>query len=190
MSAFLVTMLKLRYYNRRSIVLLLLVILSVVFVDIVRMEATGYASGLGKNLENINLGRASVDQFALRWSNLIYTTQVYLGGQFSNFIIYILGLYWLFVSKFNEQSSIFIIIFLSIGIIPLFFGDELVQARTFYNIPFQIPAAIALNHLMKKSNNKNVILFAAACTWLVASSIVAVSNFPPELPHIGISSTT
>lgn len=120
MSAFLVTMLKLRYYNRRSIVLLLLVILSVVFVDIVRMEATGYASGLGKNLENINLGMASIDQFALRWSNLIYTTQVYLGGQFSNFIIYILGLYWLFVSKFNEQSSIFIIIFLSIGIIPLF----------------------------------------------------------------------
>jgi hypothetical protein len=181
MGVFLIVMLKTSYYNRRSIVLLLLVILSLVFIDTIRMEITGSSSGIEKDIENINLGRVSVDQFALRWSNLIYTTQVYLGGQFSNFIIYILGLYWLFIFRFSEQSSIFIIIFLSIGIIPLFFGDSLIQARTFYNIPFQIPAAIALNHMKQKANNKNIILFIAACTWLVASSIVAVSNFPPAL---------
>lgn len=182
MGIFLIVVLKTRYYNRRGIILLLLVILSLVFIDIVRMEITGSSGGIEKDIENINLGRISVDQFALRWSNLIYTTQVYLGGQFSNFIIYILGLYWLFIFRFSEQSSIFIIIFLSIGIIPLFFGDALIQARTFYNIPFQIPAAIALDHIKRKANNKNIVLFVAACIWLVASSIVAVSNFPSTFP--------
>jgi hypothetical protein len=66
-------------------------------------------------------------------------------------------------------------IFLSIGMIPLFIGDWTVQSRVYYNIPFQIPAAIALNHI--KERLKGTMILLPICLWLISISIVAVSNF-------------
>ncbi len=39
----------------------------------------------------------------------------------------------------HEPYNIFIMVFLSIGIVPLFFSDWVLQTRVLYNIPFQIP---------------------------------------------------
>ena len=60
-------------------------------------------------------------------------------------------MYWLYHSKLSEQSSIFLLIFLSLGVIPLFIGSIVIQARVFFDIPFQIPAAIALTYMRKHS---------------------------------------
>jgi hypothetical protein len=67
-----------------------------------------------------------------------------------------------------------------IGIPSLFLGDWIVQSRVFYNIPFQIPAAIALTYL--STQRYALRLFAPIYVWLVAISLWTVSNFYEVLP--------
>lgn len=175
MGVFLAVMLKLGYYRRESIVLLLLVVLSSVVIDVVRMTITGSAGGIEKDIHVANVTGAGPEQFALRWSNLTRTIYSYVGGQFSNFILLTLGLYWLFRCNLREPSSIFLIIFLSIGLIPFLLGDYLIQTRVFYDIPFQIPAAIGLSFIRKQTIGG--IMLLPICIWLISMTTTAVSNF-------------
>jgi hypothetical protein len=178
-TVFLAVMLVTKYYHRRNIILLLLVIVLSVAIDVSRTALTGSAGGLIKDLEIADKG-ASIELFNQRWTTLTETIHLYVGGQFSNFIILGLCLYWLFLSDLRKTSNIFIAIFLSTGILPLFFGNWAVETRVFYNIPFQIPAAIALTHLKIQSNTR--ILVVPICIWLIAMPIIAVSNFYLVLP--------
>ena len=173
-TAFLVVMFMAKYYNRRNIILLLIVIALSVSIDFTRTMLTGSAGGLIKDLEIANKG-VGIEQFSQRWITLTETIQIYIGGQFSNFIILGLCLYWLFLFNLRKASSIFILIFLSTGFLPVYFSDWGIQVRVIYNIPFQIPAAIALTHLKERSNTK--ILVVPICIWLIAMPIIAVSNF-------------
>jgi hypothetical protein len=181
MTIFLLVMLKLNYYQRGNIILLLLVVLSSVVVDVTRFKLTGSTSGIEGDI-HLSYLEMGPKQFFIRWNNIIDTTQHFLGGLFGNFIIIALGLYWLFRANYLESYNIFIVIFLSIGIIPLFLGDWTVQSRVFYNIPFQIAAAIGLNYV--KQQSRGFMMSLSICAWLVAISIVYVSNFyPTSISH-------
>ena len=173
---FLLIMLKLKYYHRRNLILLLLVVFCCALIDIGRTFLTGSSSGFEQDMQVVtNLqGGSIVDQFGLRWSNLMDTLTKY-GGLFSNFIILILGVFWIFLANLRQQSNIFLFCFLSVGILPLFFGNWIIQSRVFYDIPFQIPAAIALAYIKKQENGN--ILFIAISIWLVAIAIRAVAHF-------------
>jgi hypothetical protein len=177
---FLAIMLKMDYYHRRSIILVLIVLFSSVVVDIARMTVTGSSSGIGFDIKlaDVTLGP---EHFALRWANLIDTTENYYGTQFGNSVIFALCLYWLFHSYLRQESTIFILIFLSLSIVPLLFGNWQVQSRVLYNIPFQIPAGIALSYISKQRDGGIILL--AICLWLLAISIRSVSNFHFVLPH-------
>lgn len=176
---FLAVMFGLNYYPRKSTILLLLVLFSTVVIDVVRANVTHTsAEGLQSDIAIAHKVGAGTNQFATRWSNLVYVTQVYLGGQLSNFIILALAVYWVFRSKLLEKSSIFLIAFLSIGIVPLFVGDVVVQSRVLYDIPFQIPAGIALAYIRKDFNG--ILLLLPVGIWLIGMSIIAVSNLLPS----------
>jgi hypothetical protein len=177
MGVFLLVLLKLHYYDRKKIILLLVVLSCSLLIDVGRMIITGAYSGIGYDISppfgsDLKLGP---EQFMTRWSSLIDTTQNYYGSLFANSIIYGLGLYWLLRSRVKDLHTIFLITFLSIGIIPLFLGNWSVQSRVFYDVSFQIPAGIALAYIYKKSNGPFIIL--PICIWLVAMAIIAVSNF-------------
>jgi hypothetical protein len=180
MATFLIAMLMLNYYRRKYIILLLLVIFSTVVVDVVRMNLTGSTGGIERDIQAYNYYGVGPKQFFMRWNNIVDTTEHFHGGLLANFIILGLGLYWLFRANYTEPHNIFLMIFLSVGIMPLFFGDWLVQTRVFYNIPFQIPAAIGLNYI--KQQSKGMMILLSVCIWLTAVSIVSVSNFYPALP--------
>jgi hypothetical protein len=177
--AFLGIMFAYNYYRRKSIILLLIAILSSVIIDGGKMVMLGSFGGIEKDLEHAynNMG---LDQFAQRWDILVDVTQNIVGGQFSNFVILVLCVYWLFYCDMHEISSIFLLVFLSIGVVPLFFGDWAVKTRIFYDIPFQIPAAIALVSIKKQRDG--IILILPICVWLVAVSVRAVSNFYSIVP--------
>ncbi|AIF82364.1 hypothetical protein NTE_00282 [Candidatus Nitrososphaera evergladensis SR1] len=162
----------------KSIVLIVIVILSVIAIDIVRVNITGSTGGIEKDLE-LAYRAIGVEQFALRWSNLNYTANSFVGGQLGNFIIYAFALYWLFKVRIESQT-ILLLIFLSIGLIPVLFGNYVIQTRVLYDIPFQIPAAIALSNINKKVNVISTLLFVII---LFNISIIAVSNFYLVLPH-------
>jgi hypothetical protein len=175
-GVFLATMLKLNHYRKKGIVLLLLVVLASVIIDVARMNIMGSAAGIEKDIEFAKVTGAGPQQFALRWINLMHTMYSFVGGLFSNIIILTLGLYWLFRSNLHESSSIFLIIYLSIGLIPFLLGDYIIQSRVFYDIPFQIPAAIGLSFIRKQVIG-GVTLVIPTCLWLFDITIMAVSNF-------------
>ncbi|MDQ6864685.1 MAG: hypothetical protein M3044_12775 [Thermoproteota archaeon] len=195
---FLLVMLKFNYYRRKNIILLLLVVSSPGIVDAVRTVVTGSIGGISSSIQFASqltphtAGTSSGSQFAPQLgleqlasfrTNLLDSTEHFLGGLFGNFIILALGLYWLFRANRAEPYNIFIMIFLSLGIVPLFFSDWILQTRVFYNIPFQIPAAIGLYYIIKQHPMKGMMILIPICIWLIAVSIVDVSNFYPVLPH-------
>jgi hypothetical protein len=67
-------------------------------------------------------------------------------------------------------------IFLSAGIVPLTFGWWTLQVRVLYDIPFEIPAAIALYYISTRLGISRLVTLAA-CTWLLAVSLVTVMNY-------------
>ena len=180
MATFLMIMLKMNHYRRRYIILLLLVVLSSVVIDIIRMNLTGSTGGLERDIQLYTYYGVGSEQFFVRWNNIVDTTEHFLGGLLGNSIILGLGIYWLFRANYIEPYNIFIMIFLSIGIMPLFFGDWNVQSRVFYNIPFQIPAAVGLNYI--KQQSKGIMILLPICIWLTTISVVSVSNFYPTIP--------
>ena len=173
-SIFLVAMFKINRYERKNIIVLSLIIILSIILDVVRSVLTGVSGGIETDI-GLASKSAGTSQLALLWSNLTETIQNYAGGQYSNFIILTLGLYWLFRVNSRKLSSVFVGIFLSVGVLPLLFGDDLIQSRVLYDIPFQIPAAIALTYMKKKYNG--FLITSSLCVWLLAISIRTVSNF-------------
>ena len=153
--------------------LLLLIVLSCVVVDLFKTIAIGSAGGFEKDIEVAQVTGIGPQQFTQRFSNLMITLYTYVGGQFSNFIIFGLGLYWLLRSNLADASTIFLIICLSVGLFPFLLGNYIIQVRVFYDIPFQIPAAIALSSIWRRT----AIPVLPICIFLLNATIMAVSNF-------------
>jgi hypothetical protein len=162
------------FFTKRRIIYLLLGILLTIVVDISKVTLIGSSGGLERDigLAQTNLG---IEQFNNRWDILNRAVHNSVGGAFSNFIILLLGLFWVLKSKMREPGTVFLIIFLSAGIIPVYFGNATLQLRVFYDIPFEIPAAIALYYISTRSGT--ILMTLAACTWLVAVSLVTVMNY-------------
>jgi hypothetical protein len=161
--------------TRKRIIWLLLAILLAIVIDITKVVLIGSSGGVERDIQvaQTNLG---IEDLSMRWRILNATMHDSLGGIFSNFIILLLGLFWVLKSNMREPGNLFLVIFLSAGIVPLTFGWWVLQTRVFYDIPFEIPAAIALYSISTRSGNRLVTL-AAACTWLVAISLVTVMNY-------------
>jgi hypothetical protein len=164
------------FIKRGRIIWLLIAILVSVVVDISKVVLTGSTGGLEQDIELAQTG-LRFDQFDLRWFILTATMHYTLGGVFSNFIILILGLFWVLRSNMREPGTIFLMIFLSVGVVPLFIGSWQIQNRVFYDMPFEIPAAIALYYISTRFRSSSMLVTLAACTWLVAISLLTVMNY-------------
>lgn len=160
--------------GRRRPFVLIMTLLSTIAIDVARMTLVGAAGGIESDLSlaSVFLGP---EQFLLRWNNLAYAITTYVGGLFANFIIYGLGLYWLYRSNVRQLHSLFIMTFLSIGLLPFLIGEFTVQSRIFYEIPFQLPAAIALASIAQ--NRLSYLRTLPFFIWMIAFSIIAASNF-------------
>ncbi|HEY7078347.1 MAG TPA: hypothetical protein VH500_01520 [Nitrososphaeraceae archaeon] len=155
---FLLSMLGLGRYSKKGIIFLLIIISLSIIVDIAKIALTRSAGGIEQDISIARSQEVGVGQLPIRWNNLIDTTEIYYAGAFSNVIILALGLYWLVRSDVHETTNIFIIVFLAIGILPLFLGNWLIQSRVFYNIPFQIPAAVGLFYIKREKNGLMIII--------------------------------
>ena len=169
---FLTALLKLKT-EKKSIIYLFLAMLPSIFIDIARLLLIK-SSGVLQDITFANNQGAGLQNTIAIWDNLTATSQIYLAGQFGNSIILVLVLYWLFRLNTKEKYNLLIPIFFTLLIFPFLFGERVIQARVMYDIPFQIPAAIALMHLRKYYGN--VIIFTI-CSWLFIIAIRTISNF-------------
>jgi hypothetical protein len=175
MGLFLGVMLKMKYYPKKRVILLLLVIISSIAIDLTKTTITGSTGGIERDIYLAKKQEVGLTQFVDRWNNLLDVTHHYFGGIFGNFIILMLALYWVFRCSLSDVHAIFLIVFMSVAIMPLFFGDRQIQIRVLYDTPFQIPAALGLAHIKKSTNG--TLLWVSICIWLVAISVRDVSNF-------------
>lgn len=154
---FLLVLLLLNYYPRKRILLIFLVLSSSIAIDILKSSWTGSSTGLEAD---VSLGRQGlgIGQFSERLKTLAETVQIYYGGIYANIAILGLVFYWLIRSNPRDLVSIFLLIFMSSAIVPLFIGDWVLQSRVLYEIPFQMPAAIGLYFIWR--DNQKLIAIA------------------------------
>jgi hypothetical protein len=162
-------------FTKRRIIWLLVAILLSTAVDITKVLLIGSSGGVEQDVQ-LAQKYLGIEQFSMRWRILNATMHDSLGGVFSNFIILLLGVFWVLKSNVREPRAIFLMIFLSAGIVPLSFGWWTLQVRVLYDIPFEIPAAIALYYISTRLGSSRLVTLAA-CTWLVAVSLVTVMNY-------------
>lgn len=154
---FLFVLLVLNYYPRKRILLVYLILSSSIAVDVLKSSWIGSSTGLEAD---VSLGRQGlgIGQFSERLKTLTDTVQIYYGGIYANIAILGLVLYWLIRCNPKDLASIFLLIFMSSAIVPLFMGDWVLQSRVLYEIPFQMPAAIGLFFIWK--DNRKLIAIA------------------------------
>ena len=166
------------FYEGNSIKIVLIIVIGVFFVDLLRSYLVGLASGLERNAliaESFNFG---LSQLGASWSNIVRTVEVHLGGIFGNVVILSLALYCTVRLKYKTVPGIFVIVFLSLGILPVLFGDKIVQSRVIYDIPFQIPAAMALTYIFNSRTGKLI-------TITIALSLLSIAVY--TMTNLGVS---
>ncbi len=161
-------------FTKKAIVWLLVAMILSVVIDVAKVMLTGSSGGLE---QDIGLAQRSlgIEEFNMRWIILDTTMHHSFGGVFSNFIILALGLFWVLKSNMHETRNVFLMIFFSAGLVPLFFGDWIIQARVFYDMPFEIPASMALYYISKRSGS--IFVTIAACSWMFGASLFTVMNY-------------
>jgi len=173
-SIFLIVTWRLKMFERKTIALVFLIIVASAAFDSGKSIMTDAYSGIGRDV-GLAINTASYLNLFSIWPNLSQTIFVFLGGIFGNFLIFSLCIYWLLRSNFRKMPNLFIAIFISIGILPILFGGEIIQSRVLFNIPFQIPAAVGLFYLVNQSRGS--LLVFATCIWVLTMSIGTITNF-------------
>jgi hypothetical protein len=171
----LLLLLRRRDYSRKAILLALVIVGVSAAVDISKSLATNSSSGIFQDVE-LSGTLMGPEEFTRRWDILIFTVYSGLGGIMANSVVMLLGLYWVFKSDYKKPSTLFLLVFLSMAILPLFFGDWVIQSRTIYLIPFQIPASLGLSYLLVKKKPEKANLYTSKQNWSILSttSVVAI----------------
>jgi hypothetical protein len=174
-----VLFLKNRKKNKKMIQYAFLCLLPSVFTDIARLLFIDN-SGIQQEISFAMTREVGIHGIDTIWHNLIETAYLTLAGEIANPIILMLIIYWIYTTKVKENYTIFFAIFFSLYTLPLLFADGQIQARFLYEIPFQIPAAVALTRLKDREGSFMCIMI---CLWLIAVSIYMVSNFYLVVPE-------
>jgi hypothetical protein len=172
----------LNYYPRKHLLLLYIVLSSSIAVDVLKSSWTGSTTGLEADV-SIGFGHGrGISQFHDRLVTLAETVQTYYGGAYANIAILGLVLYWLVRSNLRELANIFIMIFLSTALIPLFIGDYILQSRVLYDIPFHIPAAVSLYYIGRKNGKMISIALLLITGYLSLHVLANLGYVPPTNP--------
>jgi len=174
LGIFLVISYRIKMFDRKNILLVFLIIMASIAFDSGKSILMDTSFGI-ERVVNVATINSSYGNPASVWNNLSRTSLVYMGGLFGNFLILSLCIYWLLRSNLREMPNLFIAIFFSIALFPILLGDEVIQTRVLYNIPFQIPAAIGLIYLANQ--NRGSILVFATSIWILIMSIQSITNF-------------
>jgi hypothetical protein len=173
----------LNYYPKKRFLLLYLILSSSIAIDVLKSSWTGSSTSFEADV-SIGLSHGlGISQFSERLITLAETLQTYYGGVFANIAILGLVMYWLIRCQPREMANIFVMIFLSTALIPLFMGDWVLQSRILYEIPFQIPAAISLYYIGRKNGKMIFIALLLIIGYLSLHVLANLGFVPPSNPQ-------
>ncbi|MPZ07594.1 MAG: hypothetical protein GEU26_14460 [Nitrososphaeraceae archaeon] len=163
-----------KIYRSKSIRTLFIIVICVVGIDLAKSILIESSSAIQRNVTIAESTEVGLSEFSERWTVLVRTVNVFLGGIFGNVIILSLVLYCSMMFKFKNLVGYFFMVFISLGILPFFYGDKILQSRVLYDIPFQIPAGLALASVFVSRNGKLISIVIGAS--LLAIALYTMTN--------------
>jgi hypothetical protein len=137
---------KTRKESLRTIFILGIIASGIIAIDVAESHVGGSRDSFEKDLSN---GTVSVGltEFVKKWDNLNVTFVVYLGGFLANSTVLLLVFLWTLKANYTNDSDRFFLSMLFVSLLPILFGNFVVQSRMLYNIPLQIPASVMMYKL-------------------------------------------
>jgi hypothetical protein len=118
-----------------------------------------------------------------RWERLYFTLYTYMGGFLSNPALLILAFVWLIRADISKGLDRLVLSTFFILAVPIAVGSIEFQTRVLYNIPFQVPALLALHTLNSKHRTNNTLLIIAVIATLATFALRAMANLYLEVPE-------
>lgn len=137
--------------------------------------ATGSDSAIGTNV--------GPEDTSGTGTRLIFTLNTYVGGFLSNPVIFLLALVWLVRADLTKGLERLMLSMMFILAIPITVGSVEFQTRVLYNIPFHIPALLALFLLNFKDKTSRPLLMLAILLVFATYALRAMANLQLELPE-------
>ena len=137
--------------NLRVIIILSIALVSVISIDLLRAQFGDVGNSFQNNLTNPSTA-VGFDQFTNWWFNLSTTFNYYLGGFLTNSALLLLVFLWTITAKYQNTSDRLIYSMLFVSILPILFGDFVIQSRILYDVFLQIPAGIFIYKIYKNPN--------------------------------------
>lgn len=162
------------------VIILAIVTSAIIGIDVVKSYYIGVTTSFQKDLDIP--ADLSINEFAERWRNLSSTFTWHLGGFLTNSAILLLLFLWTMKANYSNNSDRLFLSLVFVTILPVLFGDYLVQSRLFYNIPLQIPASIIMYKLYtdhKTSFGKPLLLVLILLQFNYALRAMANMYFIP-----------
>jgi len=164
------------------IILLSIVIAGIVAIDVLKSEFTE-ASGGFENDISVALLHSDVFSVQELWINLDKAFKNYMGGFLTNSLVLLLLFLWTLKADYAKVSTKFILSMLFVALIPVLFGDFLIQSRFVYLIPIQIPASIIMWKIYKNQKiSFGKPLFYAILLIQINYALHAMANMHFSLP--------
>jgi hypothetical protein len=137
---------KSRKESLKIIIILGIITSGIIAIDVAKSHVGGASNIFEKDLSN-PVTSVGFNEFADKWHNLNTTFVVYLGGFLTNSAVLLLVFLWTLKANYTNDSDRFFLSMLFVSLLPILFGDFVVQSRILYNIPLQIPASIMMYKL-------------------------------------------
>jgi hypothetical protein len=120
---------------------------------------------------------------ATRWDQLIFILQTYVGGFLSNPALFLLGLIWIIRSDLSAGLNRLMFVMICLTVIPFTFGNAEFQTRVLFNIPFHIPALLALFGARIQDKTVRYALIVSVTLFLATYAIRAMASLYLVLPE-------
>ncbi|WP_196816625.1 hypothetical protein [Candidatus Nitrosocosmicus oleophilus] len=145
--------LKLKIVPKRPILLILLTIGLTISIDVVKDVMIGSSGGVQEDIKLTN-EFIGVNNLFILLKNIYESVLISHGGIFGNgLVLLVVLLFSIFYLNLRKLPDLLMLSFFSLLIVPIFLGYWNIQVRVLYDIPFQIPFAIALYYLVSATRN-------------------------------------
>ena len=145
--------LKLKIVPKRPILLILLTIGLTISIDVVKDVMIGSSGGVQEDIKLTN-EFVGVNNLFILLKNIYESVLISHGGIFGNgLVLLVVLLFSIFYLNLRKIPDLLMLSFFSLLIVPIFLGYWNIQVRVLYDIPFQIPFAIALYYLVSATRN-------------------------------------
>jgi hypothetical protein len=118
-----------------------------------------------------------------RWEQLHFILQTYIGGFLSNPALFLLALIWIVKADLNGGLNRMMFSMICIAAVPFAFGNAEFETRVLYNIPYHIPAVLALFSARIQDRTLRYMLIFAITLFLATYAIRAMANLYLVLPE-------